>query len=175
MKENKEQLSRLLKAHFSPQDADAFMEAMAAVDKKFADSTVPLPSAQTLLRIRGQVQTHLEMRRRRAFWGRTIRRTAVAAAVILLAVFASRYVDLHPTGSSVGNVAAAGYDIWQDDARMEQDPVMGGIADQIDVIAMRIETLNSADDRSLLDDLALITGQVEEIEMSAYDSDFWKG
>lgn len=174
MKENKEQLGQLLKAHFPPQEADAFMEMMDLVDKKFADTMVPLPSAQTLKRIHSQVQTHLRMRQSRNRWMMAVRWTA-AAALILLGAFASRYINLHENAAPAGNVAAAGYDIWQDDARIEQDPVMGGIADQIDVIAMRIETLSSADDGRLLDDSALLTGQVEEIEMSANDSDFWKG
>lgn len=175
MKENKEQLGKLLKAHFQPQEADALMEMMDVVDKKFADTVTPLPSAQTLKRIHGQVQTHLKMRRSRSRWVMAVRGAVAAAAVILLIAFASRYINLHENAAPAGNVAAAGYDIWQDDARIEQDPVMGGIADQIDVIAMRIETLNNTDGGSLLDDSALLTEQLEEIEMSAYDSDFWKG
>jgi hypothetical protein len=169
MTENKENLEELLSNFFERAEAPEIKRDIESGDEIFSNHPTLEPDEELINTIKSRISLELVRTRKLANLKKVLGRVAAVAAVIIAAALISMVFLSNGTDDGL---PLAG-DIWQDDI-LDQDPVLLALMTQVEEIADQIEQVR-LDETGQEDDFEVSQWQIEELEMVANNTDFWKG
>jgi hypothetical protein len=161
MNDNKEKLNELLSDFFDPAEASQIKRDIEQGDEVFRNYPAPEPNKELVDAIKVRMADELARRRERKPVSVVLRRAVAVAAVFIFISLAG----LIFFGNGDDDIYA---NIWQDDTQLL------ALMAQVDEIADQIQQIR-------LDEFVEDNGtdiaqwEIEEMEMVANNTDFWKG
>jgi hypothetical protein len=164
MIENKENLNELLLSFFDPAEASQIKREIELGEEVFWKYPGPVPDEELVLAIKRRIAGELARKReRKPVFVVLSRAVAVAAVFIILALGGLMFFT-----SDSGDTRPLAQDIWQDDLQLLD------IKAQVDEIADQIRQIR-LDEFGDDDDVDFAQWEIEDMEMVAHNTDFWKG
>ena len=161
MNENKENLNELLSDFFDPAEASQIKRDIEQGDEVFRNYPAPEPNKELVDAIKVRMAGELARRRERKPVSVVLRRAVAVAAVFIVISLAG----LIFFGNGDDDIYA---NIWQDDTQLL------ALMAQVDEIADQIQQIR-LDEFGEDDDADIAQWEIEEMEMVANNTDFWKG
>jgi len=164
---NRDNLRQLFDRFFDPAEAQAAAEDVRAAERILDSYPAPTPDRETIASLKRHMTAHLRRRRRLA---RLYRSTAVAAAVVIVAL--AGLFGRGPTPTAHVNYASIlPATIWESEDVASEDLELAYFNAEIQQIEAQMRTLESGDEQSGVPD------RVEELEMEfiEIETEFWKG
>ena len=161
MNENKENLNELLSDFFDPAEASQIKRDIEQGDEVFRNYPAPEPNKELVDAIKVRMAGELARRRERKPLSVVLRRAVAVAAVFIVISLAG----LIFFGNGDDDIYA---NIWQDDTQLL------ALMAQVDEIADQIQQIR-LDEFGEDDDADIAQWEIEEMEMVANNTDFWKG
>ena len=161
MNENKENLNELLSDFFDPAEASQIKRDIEQGDEVFRNYPAPEPNKELVDAIKVRMADELARRRDRKPISVLLRRAVAVAAVFIVISLAG----LIFFGNGDDDIYA---NIWQDDTQLLT------LMAQVDEIADQIQQIR-LDEFGEDDDADIAQWEIEEMEMVANNTDFWKG
>lgn len=161
MNENKENLNELLSDIFDPAEASQIKRDIEQGDEVFRNYPAPEPNKELVDAIKVQMAGELARRREIKPISVVLRRAVAVAAVFIVIALAG----LIFFGNGDDDLSA---NIWQDDTQLL------ALMAQVDEIADQIQQIR-LDEFDEDDNVDTAQWEIEEMEMVANNTDFWKG
>ncbi len=167
MKESYEDIRKLLEQFTSGQEAGQMTDDIRQADKLLSDIPAVKVSEQTLTAIRDKVRRHLAARQTRTVRFQTERYFAAVAAMILIAVLAFVFYDIHRR--DVKTLPLIASKIWNDNLAADTE-----LTNKFDQLTGQLDKVDQTD-AQWLDENSNLTVEVDKIEAITMSTDFWKG
>lgn len=152
--QTRENLNDLLRQFLDPTQAEAAGRDIPAGERLLDAHPAPMPSSETMTRIRGEMAATFAGRHRIIV---TFRRSLAAAAVIAFALFG--LLDRGPTGPThVFEASILPAAIWDSDDVAAGDLDLARFTAEVRQIEAQLQALDASDDE------AVSSGAVEELE-----------
>lgn len=169
MIDNKENLKELVSNFFGSAQASQIKRDIELGDEIFRKYPAPRPSEKVLGTIRNRIAVELAHSKRTRAVFLTLGKVAAVAAVVIVTALAG----LMFFASDSGDMPALAKHIWHDDT-LEADTQLLALKAQVDEIADQIQQIR-LDESGEDDDVDIAQWEIEEMEMVANNTDFWKG
>ena len=169
MIDNKENLKELVSNFFDPAEGSQIKRDIELGDGIFRRYPAPIPNEDLLGILKHRISVELTRSKRTRPVFVVLSRVAAAAAVIIILALAG----LMFFASDSGDMPSLAKHIWQDDS-LEADTELLALKAQVDEIADQIRQIR-LDELDEDDDVDIIQWEIEEMEMVANNTDFWKG
>ena len=169
MIENKENLEELLSNFYSSSEVSQVNRDIESGDEIFRSNPAPGPDEQLLVTIKNRIAVDLARDERNRIVFLTIGKAAAVAAVVIVTALIGLMFSLHESS----DMPVLAKHIWQDNT-LEADPQLLTLKVQVDEIAEQIRQIR-LDELDEDDDVDTIQWEIEEMEMVANNTDFWKG
>jgi len=164
MIENKENLDKLLLGFFDPAQASQIKRDIEQGEEAFCKYPGPVPDKELVLAIKRRTADELARKRdSKPVFAVLSQAVAVAAVFIILALGGLMFF-----ASDSGDTTPLAQDIWQDDQQLLD------LKAQVDEIADQIRQVR-LDEFEDDDDVDFAQWEIEEMEIIANNTDFWKG
>lgn len=161
MNENKENLNELLSSFFDPEKISQIKSDIEKGDDLFAKYSAPKPDEEVIAAIKSRMASELARKHERRRISVVLSRAVAVAAVFIVISLAGQIFF----NSSSDDVYA---NIWQDDTQLLT------LMEQVDEIADQIQQIR-LDEFDADEDVDITQSEIEEMEMVANNTDFWKG
>lgn len=169
MIEDKENLKELISNFFGSAQGSQIKRDIELGDEIFRRYPAPRPREKALGTVRNRIAVELARKKRTsAVFLTFVKISAVAAVVIVTALAGLMFF-----ASDSGDIPVLAKHIWQDDT-LEADPQLLTLKAQVDEIADQIQQIR-LDELGEYDDADTAQWEIEEMEMVANNTDFWKG
>ena len=169
MSENKENLDELLTDFFDPAEALQVKRDIELGDEIFIRNPAPVPDEQLLVAIKTNIAVDLARNKRKRVVFLTIGKVATVAAVFIVTALIGLMFFVHDSS----DMSTLAKNIWQDDAFVADEELLA-LKTQVDEIADEIRQIR-LDELDEDYDVDTIQWEIEEMEMVANNTDFWKG
>lgn len=164
MIEKKENLDKLLLSFFDPAQGSQIKRDIEQGDEVFCKYPGPAPDEELVVAIKRGISDELARKReRKPVFVVLSRAVAVAAVFIILTLAGLMFFT-----SDSGDTRPLAQDIWQDDLQLLD------LKAQVDEIADQIRQIR-LDEFGDDDDVDFAQWEIEDMEMVANNTDFWKG
>ena len=171
--QNEENLEKLFGKFFGEREAKEATEQLKKVEQALQDNPTPSPCKELIASINNQIVRGLHERKQRSFRGMVYKVAAVAAAIIILAIFSIKSFEnkqVKPT-TLLAAIEIVPTEVWNGEDITENDADLLTLTAEIEqaekeILAMKFDEA-AANGTNELTEI--------EIELMEIDNDFWKG